>query len=124
MLGLLGAEELTRWYGRAAIYALPARYEPFGLSVLEGALCGCALVLGDIPSLRETWQDAAVFLPPDDARAWKSGLRRLIDDDSRRRELGLQARRRAIGYTAERMAEEYAACYADAARGRENACAS
>ncbi len=33
---------------------LPARYEPFGLSVLEAALSGCALVLGDIPSLRES----------------------------------------------------------------------
>ena len=34
---------------------LPARYEPFGLSILEAALSGCALVLGDLPSLRELW---------------------------------------------------------------------
>ena len=40
---------------RASIYALPARYEPFGLSILEAALSGAALVLGDIPSLREVW---------------------------------------------------------------------
>ena len=38
----------------------------FGFSVLEAALSGCALVLGDIPSLREIWGDAALFVPPDD----------------------------------------------------------
>ena len=64
MLGRLSAGELADWYARAAIYALPARYEPFGLSALEAALSGCALVLGDIPSLREIWGDAALFVPP------------------------------------------------------------
>ena len=34
------------WFARAGIYALPAVYEPFGLSILEAALSGCALVLG------------------------------------------------------------------------------
>ena len=58
-LGRLAPEALAPWFARASIYALPARYEPFGLSALEAALAGCALVLGDIPSLREVWGDAA-----------------------------------------------------------------
>ena len=60
------------------IYALPARYEPFGLSVLEAGLSGCALVLGDIPSLRAIWEEAALFVPPDDTDALKPALRRLM----------------------------------------------
>ena len=60
---------IADWYARASIYALPARYEPFGLSALEAALSGCALVLGDIPSLREVWGDAALFVAPDDTDA-------------------------------------------------------
>jgi glycosyltransferase involved in cell wall biosynthesis len=52
------------WLARAALYVHPARYEPFGLSVLEAALSGCALVLADLPSLRETWDNAALFAPP------------------------------------------------------------
>ncbi|MEB3829625.1 glycosyltransferase [Phormidium sp. CCY1219] len=67
----MSPEELSHWYARAAIYAFPARYEPFGLSVLEAALSGCALVLGDIPRLREMWGDAAVFANPDVARRWR-----------------------------------------------------
>src|SRR3989337_4576415 len=54
-LGRLSSGKISAWYARASIYALPARYEPFGLSVLEAATAGCALVLGDIPSLRANW---------------------------------------------------------------------
>ena len=60
------SERLADWFGRASIYALPARYEPFSLSALEVAMAGCTLVLGDIPSLRETWDGAAAFVDPDD----------------------------------------------------------
>jgi len=48
-LGVLAPETLAAWYARSAIYALPARYEPFGLSVLEAALSGCALALATSP---------------------------------------------------------------------------
>ncbi|MGI8990010.1 MAG: glycosyltransferase family 4 protein [Bryobacteraceae bacterium] len=34
MLGRISSEELAHWYARASIYCLPARYEPFGLSIL------------------------------------------------------------------------------------------
>ena len=72
----------------SAIYALPARYEPFGLSALEAGLCGCALVLGDIPSLREVWGDAAVFVDPHDAQALAKALNCLIDHPEQRFEFG------------------------------------
>ncbi len=65
-IGKLSCASAREWYAKAAIYALPAKYEPFGLSILEAALSGCALVLGDIPSLRENWDGAAVFVPPND----------------------------------------------------------
>jgi glycogen synthase len=121
-LGPLSAANLAEWYGHASIYALPARYEPFGLSVLEAALSGCALVLGDIPSLREIWQDSAVFVPPNDADAWARELRWLIADSAARHSLGLRAHRQAIEFTPQRMAREYLACY-QAAREPEKACA-
>ena len=61
---------------RLRIFAAPALYEPFGLTVLEAAAAGCALVLGDIASLRENWEGAAIFLPPADASAWQAALTR------------------------------------------------
>lgn len=110
-LGKLPPAELAGWFARAAVYALPARYEPFGLSAVEAGLCGCALVLGDIPSLREVWGDAAAFVPPDDGEALRETLKQLMADPARRRELGARAGRRAKEYTPERMAEGYLAAY-------------
>jgi glycogen(starch) synthase len=42
-------------YSKASIFAGTSRYEPSGISILEAALSRCALVLNDIPSLRELW---------------------------------------------------------------------
>jgi glycogen(starch) synthase len=110
-LGHLPQNELQVWFERAAIYVAPARYEPFGLSVLEAALAGCALVLGDIPSLRENWNDAALFVPPNDLAALKTALGTLTTNSARRAEFVANARRAAARFTPEKMAEGYLAAY-------------
>ena len=110
-LGVLDRPTLSWWLGRAGIYAFPALYEPFGLSVLEAALAGCALVLGDIPSLREVWGDAATFVPPNDRVALVRALRWLCDDATLRAAQGARARRRALLFDPDLMAERYFALY-------------
>jgi glycosyltransferase involved in cell wall biosynthesis len=112
-LGELSHDEVRRWMGRAAVYASPALYEPFGLSVLEAASAGCALVLSDIPSFRELWQDAAMFVAPTDAGAIRSTLRWLAADSRACGTLQDAARRRAARYTLRRMAASYAELYED-----------
>jgi glycogen synthase len=110
-LGGLEAPAVARWLARAAIYALPARYEPFGLSILEAGLAGCALVLGDIPSLREVWDDAAIFVPSDDADALTVTLQALTQDTARRVEFATRARARALQLTPQRMLAGYLSVY-------------
>ncbi len=111
--GVLDETQLATLMSRAAIFALPARYEPFGLAVLEAALSGCALVLSDIPSLRELWHGAAVFVAPDDAAWLRRALASLMESGPRRAALGESARRRASGLTPARMAAGYASVYAE-----------
>lgn len=118
-LGRLPPACLADWLSRASIYALPARYEPFGLSALEAAHCGCALVLGDIPTLREVWGDAALFVPPHDEEGLAEALNALAADPSRRREQADLARSRAMEYTPERKAEGYLQAYADLLRRKQ-----
>jgi glycosyltransferase involved in cell wall biosynthesis len=96
-LGQLGAAELTAQRRHAAVFAAPARYEPFGLAVLEAALDGCALVLGDIPSFREFWEDAALFVNPDDVDGLAAVIESLVGDLPAAREWGERARERARG---------------------------
>jgi glycosyltransferase involved in cell wall biosynthesis len=110
-LGSLPRTDLADWLSRAAIYALPARYEPFGLSVLEAAHAGCALVLGDIPSLREYWNEAAVFVDPNDADALERALTSLITEPGRRRQLSQVAIERAKIFVPEEMGAAYLKAY-------------
>ncbi|MDB4969001.1 MAG: glycosyl transferase family 1 [Myxococcales bacterium] len=106
-LGVRTADELAALYAAAAIYALPAKYEPFGLSVLEAALAGCALVLGDIPSLRESWDGVAIFVPPDDSGALADAIERLAASPAIRAQAAGAARRRALAFAPARMAAAY-----------------
>jgi len=117
-LGRLGARELAAWMGRAAIFASPARYEPFGLSILEAALAGCALVLGDIRSLREIWGDTALFVPPDNRRALASAIETLVHDDVYRQELAERSQARGRTLAPRRMANSYYDAYRELARER------
>ncbi|HVU50012.1 MAG TPA: glycosyltransferase family 4 protein [Polyangia bacterium] len=120
LLGPVCARDMVELYGRAEIYALPARYEPFGLTALEAALSGCALVLGDIPSLRELWQGAAVFVDPGDGRALARALEDLVRSPSLRRESASRARARALAFRHEDMVDAYLRVYAAAASGAED----
>jgi glycosyltransferase involved in cell wall biosynthesis len=110
-LGRLAAETLARWLGAASVYCLPAKYEPFGLSAVEAALSGCALVLGDIPSLREVWGNAAEFVPPEDTAALHDTLNAIARDPARRLELARRAHDRALRYTPRRMVDAYLSAY-------------
>ncbi len=118
LLGALPEPALARWMARAAIFAHPARYEPFGLAVLEAALAGCALVLGDVDSLRELWEGAAVFVPPSDAAALEAELRALAGDPARRAALAARSRGRALDLGPGRMARGYLDLYRDLAAPR------
>jgi len=69
--------------------------------------------VGDIPSLREIWGDAALFVPPDDPEALKATLQDLITTPKRRQMLAAKARDRALKFTPERMASSYLQVYAD-----------
>lgn len=113
LLGRLSGLQMAEHFERASIYCLPVRYEPFGLSALEAALAGCALVLGDIPSQREIWRDAAVFVPSNDAHGLCTELQQLIINVPRRRALAERARERALEFTTLRMASSYLAVYSE-----------
>jgi glycosyltransferase involved in cell wall biosynthesis len=110
-LGMLSPDKLAEIYSRASIFAAPAKYEPFGLSILEAGLSGCALVLGDIPSLREIWSNCALFVDPNSATALERVLNEVIHSPWLRRILGTRARKRALQFSLQRMAKEYVEAY-------------
>jgi glycosyltransferase involved in cell wall biosynthesis len=103
--------EVQKWMHRASVFVHPALYEPFGLVVVEAATAGCALVLADIPTLRELWNGAAEFFKPRNSRSLRAKLDMLLTDPERRQELATAARMRAYDYLIESVAKEYLETY-------------
>ena len=109
--GALAHADVLALMQRAIIFAAPSRYEPFGLAVVEAAMCGAALVLADIPTFRELWDGAAVFVAADDADAWSRAITELTEDDVLRARLAAQARVRASQFTLARQSGQLWALY-------------
>lgn len=112
VLGELSRSRIAGLLAARPVFVSAALYEPFGLSVLEAAQAGCALVLSDIPTHREIWGDAAVFVRARDDAAFAAAIERLFANAAQRHDLGERARARAALYTPERMARGMADIYA------------
>ncbi len=114
-LGVVSRTEMVDRMSRAAIFAHPAFYEPFGLSVLEAANARCCLVLSDIPSMRELWDGAAVFVDPRDPERWVPELNRLTRDSITREKLADRAFLHATKYPAHACVTAYRHVYSSLA---------
>lgn len=110
-LGTLTAAELADLLGQAPVYASAAIYEPFGLGVLEAAQAGCALVLSDIPTFRELWDGAAVFVDPRSPRRFAEILEALAADEAQVGAWSHRARDRSDCFTLDAMSHGILALY-------------
>jgi glycogen synthase len=117
LLGPLSQEELLALFRKSAIYICTSHYEPFGLAPLEAALCGCAVICNDIPSLHEVWGDSALYFR--DAATLSALLRWLSDNPDELSSAQQRAVARARIFSAERMTESYMGLYRKALTQQE-----
>lgn len=110
LLGPLAEEPLHQLFRQSAMYLCTSRYEPFGLAPLEAALCGCAIVARDLPSLREVWGDDALYFR--DAAGLVKQVERLTANPSTLHAMQERAQRRAATFTVRRMTDGYLALFA------------
>lgn len=115
-VGSLDTAALADHLASRPVFASAALYEPFGLAVLEAAIAGCALVLSDIPTFRELWDGAALFVDPRDATGFARGIADMMADTSARIEAGRRAQERAARYSLAAMAAQMAAHYSSVQR--------
>ncbi|HVJ01666.1 MAG TPA: glycosyltransferase family 4 protein [Sphingomonas sp.] len=112
-LGHLSGEALAHRLAEQPVFVSAARFEPFGLAVLEAAAAGCPLVLSDIDSFRELWDEAALFVAPDDEAGFADAIEAILDDPPLHHRLGAAARGRAARYTPEATAAAMTALFAE-----------
>ena len=94
-LGFVPLDTLKVFYRAATLFAFPSLYEGFGLAPLEAMACGTPVVASDVPALVEAVGDAAELVTPDNLFDVARGLRAVLLDNARRRELSESGRARA-----------------------------
>lgn len=109
--GTLPEAELLALFRESSLYLATSIYEPFGLAPLEAALCGCAVLANDIPSLREVWGDAALYFA--DGPTLEALLNDLAGDALRLGAAQQRSLTRAQELTAVRMADAYLTLYTE-----------
>jgi glycogen(starch) synthase len=110
-VGPLSEHDLLALFRASSIYLATSIYEPFGFAPLEAALCGCAILANDVPSLREVWGAAALYF--DNAAALTTILAQLQTTPKILLAARQRAGRRALQLSVVRMAAEYLALYAE-----------
>ncbi|KHL26800.1 hypothetical protein PK98_06355 [Croceibacterium mercuriale] len=110
-LGAIPAAQLDALLAARPIFVSAASFEPFGLAVLEAAAAGCALVLADMPSFRELWDGAAMFVPVASEDAYAEAIATLAGDPAKREQMGRRAQEHALRYTPEHTAAAMTALY-------------
>ncbi|MGD1091940.1 MAG: glycosyltransferase family 1 protein [Bryobacteraceae bacterium] len=119
-LGFVPLETLKVFYRAAAVFAFPSLYEGFGLAPLEAMACGTPVVASDVPSLVEAVGDAAELVSPDNVFDIARGLREVLLNKERRKQLSLAGPEQALRFHWDKTAQEVLAVYREiAARKRK-----
>lgn len=92
--GFLSEEELTAELASAKLLVAPSLGgESFGMVLTRAYACATPAVASDIPGYRDVMDErAGVAVPPGDAEALKQAVIGLLEDEPRRRQMGVAAR--------------------------------
>ena len=106
--------DVADWLHRAEVFVHPARWEGFGLALLEAMLAGLPVVASAVSSIPEIVDNGSTgaLVPPDDAPLLADAIVSLLDDPDRARRYGEAGRTRArAAFSVAAMAERTIAVY-------------
>ncbi len=89
--------DLSAIYRRAAAFVYPSWYEGYGSPLVEAMSSGLPIVTSDVPALKETVADAAIFVQPDREDEIVSALLSVLQQP----EMGQQLRARSLSRASE-----------------------
>jgi glycosyltransferase involved in cell wall biosynthesis len=93
-LPVLPEKDLPRYYGAADVFALPSRYEPFGIVMLEAMACAVPVVATRVggPATVIDPGVTGLLVDPTDTDSFAEALATLICDPGKRQALGRRGR--------------------------------
>ena len=115
-LGRISQENLPRVYAACDLFVLPSvsRLEAFGIVALEAMATGKAVVVTDIPGVREVIEDGreGVLADPVNPQDLAEKMRVLVENPAMRQEMGRRGREKVLAsFTTERIADRVLAVY-------------
>ena len=104
--GYVDDDRKTELLRRSWVHVLPSAKEGWGLTVLEAGACATPSVVSDSPGLRDAVPDGTgIRVPHGDVPALAKALRRILEDDALRADLGRGAREFALRHDWDRAAD-------------------
>jgi glycosyltransferase involved in cell wall biosynthesis len=103
--GFIDQKDLPSVIRMADIFVFPSLYEGFGIPLLEAMSQNAPIAASDIPSLRETSLEAAIYFNPTDVANCEEKLYTLIVDERQREELIQRGKERLIFFSWQKSAK-------------------
>lgn len=116
ILGWIDSDQRAVELARATLFALPSYNEGLPMAMLEAMSAGKAIVVTPVGGIPETVTDSfnGLFVPPADATALSSAIKKLLTDETLRTTLGRNARQTIkSGYSTQTALEKLTAVYAE-----------
>jgi glycosyltransferase involved in cell wall biosynthesis len=90
-VGYIDQADSPAFFQKASLFVMPSLYEGFGMPVLEAMSANTPVVASDIPVLRETGGDAALYAAPDSPSDFRDKMLSILSDASLTKELNRKA---------------------------------
>jgi glycogen(starch) synthase len=113
--GRVPQKKLIELYSTCTIVCLPSVYEPFGLTVLEGAASGKPVITttrSGVSEIVDSWKNGVV-IKPENSIDLADSIKRLLSDSSLRRKISSNAVKLAKTYTWGKTADDIIRVYSE-----------
>jgi glycosyltransferase involved in cell wall biosynthesis len=104
--GYVTENQLFEYYNNAIATVVPSLMEGFGLTGLEAMQAGCLVLASDIPSLKEIYQDAAIYFNPFAVNAIHATIREVLKGKKSLLSYKEKGMKRVSFFSWKRMAQE------------------
>jgi glycosyltransferase involved in cell wall biosynthesis len=107
----LSESELADRYASSDVIIFPSLYEGFGLPILEGQKAGRAVLTSNISPMKDVAEGGACLVDPYDPDSIRSGLKKIIEDDTYRADIIKKGFENIKQYEVQKIAEQYLKIY-------------
>jgi len=104
--------ELLELHRQSDLFLFPTQSEGFSLALIEAMASGLPMVTTPVGAAPDILRhgESVVFCPPNDGTAFVEAVSALVDERSRREQLGSNAQRAAAAYHPDSVWRDYAVC--------------